>query len=147
MATDDNADTCITNDTSENNSNNDSSPLLPKNSSEMIKAVQQERAPTPSKIFDVVVKTNDSIVPVDTEHHYTTSNEQDTKQKQAWLTEVHEAIKPFKLSILANVDETIDTISSDDYHVTENVEPKIDRQPEWLAAVCSSIQKYKETTP
>lgn len=138
-------------DKSEHKSISNSSHLLRRNATksdtELNKAVQQESVPITSQTFDVVEKPNEALTQVDAELRRTTPNEQDTKKQQEWLTKVHEVTLPHKLSTIANVDEAPETISSDDYDVTENVTPKIDRQPEWLAAVRSSMQKYKAITP
>ena len=97
--------------------------------------------------FGIVAKTNETMKPVDPVIIYAKSNDHDPKVKQVWLAKVHEAILPHKLSILANVDEVTDTTLSEDFDVTENFGRKIDRQSEWLVAVRSSVQNYKEQTP
>ena len=149
--TDATASTSTTIDKSEHKTIANSSHLLHKNATksdtELNKSVQQESVPITSQTFDVVEKPNEALTQVDSELQRTTSNEQDTKKQQEWLTKVHEAILPHKLSTIANVDEAPEATSSDDYHVTENVALKIDRQPEWLAAVRASMENYKAVTP
>lgn len=120
---------------------------LPSPESNMI---QQDIIQITSQSFanNCVVKTNISTIPTDTEHDaftYTSSNDQDTKQ-QEWLTKLHKAIMPHKLRIIAELDEVSDTTLSDDFEVTKTVERTINRQPEWLALVRSTVQKYKEQT-
>ena len=96
--------------------------------------------------ISIVAKTNEAITPVDATRHTitcTTPDDQDPKKQQVWLAKVHEAIMPHKLSISGNVEEPSDTSTSNDFEVMENVGPKVDRHTEWLAAVRSSIQDYK----
>jgi hypothetical protein len=64
-----------------------------------------------------------------------------------WLTAVHEVTAHYNLyAAVDDSDKTLDSLSDDDFLVTESEEPKHDRQQEWLAAVRSTIQKYKEQT-
>lgn len=94
----------------------------------------------------IVAKTNEAIAPVDETRHTitcTTPDDNDPKKQQVWLAKVHEAIMPHKLSISGNVEEPSDASTSDDFEVMENVGPKVDRHMEWLTAVRSSIQDYK----
>lgn len=112
----------------------------------MIKAVQQQIAQISSEMSDVVEETKEATALVETRLQCTTSNDVDSKKQQVWLAKVNATIKLFKSNALASVDEAND-ISSDDYDVTENTEIKFDRQPEWLAAVRLSVQKYKDTIP
>lgn len=77
------------------------------------------------------------VLPVD-------SCEYDTEKQQEWITKVQDALEPHKSSIVVAIDEQANVSLSDDFQATEDVKPKIDRQSEWMAAVQSSIQKYKE---
>jgi hypothetical protein len=96
----------------------------------------------------IVVKTNETIVPVDPVIQtikFATSNH--TEKQQVWLDKVHDVILQNKLNIMTKIDVMSDTTLSDDFDVTENAAPKIDRHVEWLEAVRSSMQTYKEKTP
>jgi hypothetical protein len=115
---------------------------------ELIQLSSQTRDSNCTKDYiGIDTTTNETIVPVDPALQaitHTADNEQETKKQQVWLAKVHEAVMPHKLSVRETVDEASDAY---DFEVTENVGLKIDRQCEWLAAVRSSMQKYKEQTP